>query len=78
MKLNFIKIMLLASEIPNADTLLMSQKTYDENIKKFKNGYYKKLKIEIAENADDNRVWIYCAPNLKDKYKLLSVDITRQ
>jgi hypothetical protein len=78
MKLNFIKIMLLASEIPNADTLLMSQKTYNENIKKFKNGYYRKLKVEIAENTDDNRIWIYCSPNLKNNYKLLSVDIAHQ
>jgi hypothetical protein len=63
MKLNFVSIEKLKNQIPNCNTLLMSQKTYDENINKFKNGYYNKLKIEIAENADDNKVLLYCSRN---------------
>ena len=66
MKIDFISIEKMKNQIPNCNTLLISQKTYDENIKNFKNGYYGKLKIEIAKNADDNKMLLYCSPNEKD------------
>ena len=66
MKIDFISIEKMKNQIPKCNTLLISQKTYDENIKNFKNGYYGKLKIEIAKNADDNKMLLYCSLNEKD------------
>ena len=70
MRLIFSEIKELADKIQNANTLIMSQNTYNENIEELKSDNYKNFKIEIAENAIDGNIWICNFPNPKESYTI--------